>query len=151
MPILARKKANSEGVSLLELLLSISLIAILSAAAFPLGASFIQRNQLKNTRDVLLSYLNTSRAFSMGGKNGSSWGVYINEDAVTLFSGLNYTSRDGAFDQEFEIPASVNVTPSEVTFDKHSGNSQETEINLYGAENSSYKILIDAEGNVSLD
>jgi Tfp pilus assembly protein FimT len=145
------KVRKSAGITLVEILLTIGIISILSAGTMPLGISFLQRNHLRNTKDVLISYLNTARIFSIGAKNGSVWGVNVSEDEITLFSGTGYATRDPEFDTKYNIPQDVNVTLEEVIFSKYIGETSETSFLLEGATNESHTVSTNTKGDITLN
>jgi len=140
---------NPRGISVAELLLTVALMSILSAATLPLGIKFIQKNQVKNTRDTLISYLNTSKSFAISGKYDNSWGVNITGTKIALFNGNSFASRNALLDQEYKIPRNVTVTPMEIIFAKESGDTSGNTINIYCPEGISYKIVVDTQGNVT--
>ncbi|HDQ88533.1 MAG TPA: prepilin-type N-terminal cleavage/methylation domain-containing protein [candidate division WWE3 bacterium] len=143
------KKKKNQGITLMELILTIALIGILSAITFPMGAKFNQKNQVKNTRDALKGYLNTARSFAQSGKNGSSWGVQITSNEIVLYNGENYANRNTAFDQQFTIPKGNSVTIAEINFSKDSGNTSERAITVINpSEVIQYTITVDASGNI---
>jgi len=144
-----RDLINSVGISLVEILLTVALMSVLSATTLPLGIKFIQKNQVKNTRDTLISYLNASKSFAISGKHDNSWGVNITETKITLFNGNSFASRNTSLDQEYKIPGNVTVTPMEIIFAKESGDTSGNTINIYCQEGTSYKIVVDTQGNVT--
>jgi len=137
------------GISVLELLLTVALMSIISVATLPLGIKFIQKNQVKNARDTLISYLNTSKSFAMNGKNDNNWGVNVTETKITLFNGPSFVGRNTSLDQEYEIPGNVTVTPAEIVFTKESGNTAGGVVAIYGTEGVFSKVAVDTQGNVT--
>jgi len=151
MHTIKRKKYNSKGLGLMELILVIALISILSATTMPLGVRFMQKGHVKNTRDTLISYLNTSKIFALSGKNDNNWGVNVTQDEITLFNGTNYLNRNISLDQDYDIPQSVTITSSEIIFLKESGDTTGGTISINGSEGTSYQITVDTEGNVTVN
>lgn len=145
------KIRKSAGITLVEILLTIGIISILSAGTIPLGIGFLQRNHLRNTRDVLISYLNTARIFSIGAKNSNVWGVNVSENEITLFSGASYAARDPEFDTKFNIPKDVNVSLEEVSFSKYIGETSATSFLLEGAANESQTVSTNTKGDITLN
>ncbi len=147
------KKKQNTGLTLIELLLVVAIMGIVSVATFPLGVNFNRRNQARNTRDTIVSYLNTARSFAMAGRHSNSWGVQITEDEVVLFSGASYESRDEALDQEFSFPAFLTITPSPLTliFEKEVGVTTEQIIHIEDADGSIDIISISSQGLVTVN
>lgn len=133
----------------MELLLAVALIGILSAITFPLGATFNQKNQVRNTRDALMGYLNTARAFAQSGREGNDWGVQVTSGEIVLYSGETYATRNLALDQVFTIPNGISVTATNVTFTKNSGDANSANFTiLSSAEGTQYSISVDENGNI---
>lgn len=143
---------ESKGISLVELILAVAIIAILSAVTLPMGSRFIQKSHAKTTTETLVSYLNSSRIFSQSAKEGTTWGVYITQDRITLYSGTDYATRNTALDQEYNVPASVtlNPVPTEISFTKESGETTGGIITITEAEGNFQTLTIDTEGNVDV-
>ena len=110
-----------QGVTIIELLLVISLIAIIGATMVPVGSSFLIRNHLKNKLIETVSVLQTARTNAMVGKEHSDWGVLLTNSQIILFKGSSYVSRDSEFDQIFNIPQSITASQQEVVFRRVSG------------------------------
>lgn len=144
-----RKKYDKEGISLVELLLTVAIIGILSGATIPLGIKFNQKSQFRNTRDSLVSYLNTAKSFAISGRYNNNWGVYVTDTQIILFNGSDFSSRDTTLDQDYNIPASVSITSAEIIFSKETGDATEEVVDIYGAEESTTRISISAEGNIT--
>lgn len=103
------------GVTLIELLLTIALIAILAAVAAPLGSrSFIAQQQAA-TASMLRSSLSKAQTQAMGIRNDTSWGVCLTGDTIRLYSG---SCGAPGISEDYTIPDSITVTGlSDVTFD----------------------------------
>jgi len=60
-----KRSLRNEGITLIELLLVISLGAILSAASVPIASSFFIRSNLRDSKDKLVSQLYKAKINSM--------------------------------------------------------------------------------------
>ncbi len=149
--VLGIDKNNHLGFGYIETILVVALSLVLATESFSLGSGFLQRNNLRNTRDVLISYLNSASTFSIVGKGGQTWGVHISSDKITQFQGASFSGRNAGFDTSYRIPGNVTVTPIEIIFGKYTGETNETAIDLIGNAGSSYTIRIDSEGIVSYE
>lgn len=106
---------NNSGVTLIELLLVISIIAILGAAVSPFLANFVLQTNFDTTVDKVVSSIRKSQGNAMNKKNGAIWGVCKNGTDIRLYSG---TCASPTTQENFSIPGSVTVTNlNDVTFD----------------------------------
>lgn len=109
---------STVGITIIELLLVVSIIAILSISTASFGLGFLYRNNLKNATNELVSSLRVAQINSMSGKVNSQWGVEVNATQIKM-----YAVDDPAFDQIFEIAGRVSITQDTVIFDQITGNA----------------------------
>lgn len=78
---------DSPGFTLIELMISISIIAILTIAAIPSFSDFSKSQNLTQTFKTLKSDLRIAQSHSLSGVtsagNSKAWGVYLVQDAQT--------------------------------------------------------------------
>lgn len=109
----------SAGVTLIELLLVMGIIAILAATTTPFLTSFILRNNLETTTDKVIGTVRKAQNYALDGKNDATWGVCLANNNLRLFSG---SCTSPTFSENFTIPASVNINGlNETTFSKLRG------------------------------
>ncbi|MFN3946689.1 MAG: Tfp pilus assembly protein FimT/FimU [Aquificaceae bacterium] len=89
-----------KGYTVMEILVVMAIVAILGSFAFLWLRNLILNQRLKATTDNLVSLLNTARIYSITGRNGELWGVYINNETYTLFRDEN---RNCVFDNGEEV------------------------------------------------
>lgn len=112
---------SQSGVSFIELLLVIAIIAILGASVTPFLSNFILRNNLETTTDKVIGSIRKAQNYSMDGKNDAVWGVCTTGSHLRLFRG-SCESLD--FSEDFTVSGSVNVSGLEdpgITFSKLRG------------------------------
>jgi len=107
----------NKGVSIIELILVIAIIALVGATTIPAGSAFLVRNQLKNKTNELVSSLRTAQINTFSGKEDRQWGVEVSGSSIKL-----YAVGEPAFDQAFSIPRSISITQETIVFDKLTGN-----------------------------
>jgi prepilin-type N-terminal cleavage/methylation domain-containing protein len=111
-----------KGFSLLEILLTISIIVVISGIGIPLYYNLQIKNDLRNTVSRVVEKNRRAQSLSRASKNDTPWGINIEGRNVTLFSGATYDTRNGSFDETFQAPPSINfTTDQEYTYSKVSG------------------------------
>lgn len=142
---------SSKGFTIVELLLSVTIIGIIGGITIPLYMSFQQRNDLSLTTETTANMIRRAQTYARSGKNDSDWGVRFDDTAVTLFRGSSYAGRDTAFDELLEVPAGSDLSGlAETYFSKVTGNANGVgTITLTSAQNESKEITIDVRGKIS--
>jgi prepilin-type N-terminal cleavage/methylation domain-containing protein len=134
---------DQRGISIIEVLLVIALIAIVASFAMTANFDSFQGHGFRDERDTLIGLLHTARSHAMNSiclgadcTEGKSHGVFIQTDSVThsvqhyvLFQGSSYGDRDSVFDA-VTIPQHVIIASgmSEFVFTQLSGNPTATSI-----------------------
>lgn len=115
----------SDGFTLLEILLSIALIAVLAGISLPVSQQFQQRSDLSRTATTIAQTLHRAQVLAQSSDHDSAWGVGVdpaNSNAIVLFSGTSFTSRDQALDETTDMSDTISVSGTgEVVFQKFSG------------------------------
>lgn len=115
---------NSQGFTLIEIMITITLVMIFfSASVYYLGNFYIAA-QLNKTTDTLSTQLNLSRIRAQAGKNDSRHGMYIDNlnKAFTLFEGNSYLTRVPENDITTEYSPAISIIGlNEIIFDINSG------------------------------
>lgn len=96
-----------KGVSYIELLVVIGLIAIIGASVSPFLSNFILRNNLETTTDNLVGTIRKAQAYSMDGKNDAAWGVCLAGGNIRLFTG---TCGSPTISEDYTVSSSVTIT-----------------------------------------
>lgn len=138
--------------TLIEMLLSMAVIAILAAIMTPVFLSFQTRNDVDIAAMSLVRSIRRAEQLSRNGEGDSAWGVNLSSGAVTVFKGSTYASRDAGFDEIFSIPNNITFTgTSSIVFSKLYGlPAASSTIVLTSVNNESRTITINARGAVSM-
>lgn len=137
--------------TLIEILMSIAIIAIISAIGIPVYQSFQTRNDLDVATVTVVQSLRRAQILAQASDGDSSWGVYATSGSIIIFKGTSYSGRSTSSDEVFVVPASINpATSSEYIYNKFSGLPTATgTINLISITNESRNITINSKGTVS--
>lgn len=120
-------KNSQKGFTLIEVLLVVSMIAIVAGFSSVVYNHYQQSNQLTLSVEILSQALYTAQLNSKSAKNDSVWGVKIQSEDIVVFQGQDFETRDTSNDMIFDIP--VVITKSgleEIVFEKFSGDPQST-------------------------
>lgn len=143
---------RSRGLTVIELLLVIATIVIIGVLVTPALAGFLVRNHWRNTTSELLSAFRTAQLNAMTGKRDHPWGTHISATTITLFQGASFISRVTAFDEVYEVPPSITITPAEIVFAKLTGNpGAPATIAVQDSVGDSITVSVNAVGTVDVN
>ncbi len=134
--------------TLIEMLLSIAVIAILAAIMTPVFLSFQTRNDIDVASMAVTRSVYRAQQLARSGEGDSTWGVNLSSGAVTIFKGTTYAGRDVNYDEIFSIPNNITLTgTSSVVFSKMYGlPSASSTITLTSVNNETRIVNINAKG-----
>jgi len=123
------KIKKNKGISLIEILIVVGLIAIISAIAGLNLSQFHNQQVLRNTTEDVISLLNEARNDTISSKNSNTYGVHLETNKITLFAGASFTSNPSNkqinLDSAVIIPSSgginLNEGGSDIVFDRITG------------------------------
>ena len=88
------KLKNNAGLYLIEVLISISILAALSLVGVWYFSSATKAEVLKKEKQGLSALLSEARSLAISSKEASRYGVHIEEFQAVLFKGSTYSSTD---------------------------------------------------------
>lgn len=98
---------SKKAFSLLEILLVVTMIAILAGIFAPAFGNLFYRNNLDSAAEKVKTDLFRAQTLAQSAKDDSNWGVYLSPSLVTLFSGSSYASRNTANDESTELAGNI--------------------------------------------
>ncbi|MCA9359022.1 prepilin-type N-terminal cleavage/methylation domain-containing protein [Candidatus Kaiserbacteria bacterium] len=150
LQVVFKKYRNTAGFTLVEMILVLAIMLTIGVFVSPIGISFYRSQQLNEVYDGLTSAIRQAEMFSLSGKGGQSYGVYIGDNEYILFSGESYSARIVGEDSSYYLPASVSVSgPNEIVFSQLSGEPSVTGLLTISLGNKQKVIEIMASGNIS--
>lgn len=148
---LLKKNQNNSGFTLLEVLLSVAIIALITGIGIPIYQSFQTRNDLDIAANTIAQSLRRAQSLSQASDSDISWGLRVQNGSIVLFQGSSYGTRDTTFDEIFDLPQSI--TPSgvsEIVYSKFFGEPQAIgTITLISDTNETRTITINAKGTIT--
>lgn len=137
-----------KGFTLIEMMLTLAVIALLAGISAPIFMSFQARNDLNVASSVVLGSLRRAQSLARAMENDQSWGVYMEDLQLTIFSGTDYASRDVNYDEIFVIAPTVSFSGiTEVVFDRFTGETSDVgNIIINSNNNDSRTITINKKG-----
>ena len=142
---------KNAGFTLIEVLLSITAIAIIAGISIPVYQSFQNRNDLDIAATTFAQTIRRAQVLAQAADGDMNWGTRAQSGSITLFKGVNYEGRDTAYDEVFDMPSSIIVSGTqEYVFTKFTGLPQTTgALTLTSMNNETRTITINANGMVS--
>jgi prepilin-type N-terminal cleavage/methylation domain-containing protein len=117
-----KTKIDTRGFTLPEMLLSVSLLAIIGGMIIPSYHTFLVRNDLDIAVTTLAHNLRQAQSLSQSADGDMTWGVHVGVGSILVYKGVSYIARDSVFDQNTQIPKSIVPTGiNEVNFSKVTG------------------------------
>lgn len=115
------------GFMLIEVLLSVALIAVLSAITIPIYQSFQVKNDLELAANTVSQTLRRAQVLAESVASDTNWGVFVGSSSITLFQGPSFLSRVTSSDEIFDLPGTIQPSGfQEFVFLKFSGEPQAT-------------------------
>lgn len=106
------RRLNQSGFTIIELVLVLGIIVTITAISAPFYMSLSRGNDLDAATSILAQDLYQAQTYSRNRNQDTQWGVAINGQVITLFSGATYASRNASQDIIYTVPNSISLTGS---------------------------------------
>ncbi|MFZ6022137.1 MAG: pilus assembly FimT family protein [Patescibacteria group bacterium] len=121
-----QKLPQLQAMTIIEVLLTVSLMGILATVPFALDSGITYRIQTESAQSQIGHALRKAQLYAQQGRHDSSWGVSIQSSSVIVFAGNSYATRNQIYDDilsfdSSKISISVTSGSSEVLFAKTTG------------------------------
>jgi len=137
------------GYSYIELLISVSILAIIGVMVTPYMSSFISGNQLRLTEDAFSSMVKKSQSYAIANKNNAVWGVCLHGSDIRVYSG---SCNAPVIKDDYVIPQSITVSGlSDFQFSKGRGELSSSEQIIMSSSVDSVTIDISPLGAIVLN
>jgi prepilin-type N-terminal cleavage/methylation domain-containing protein len=162
VPIRLKRITNNVGFTMLEVMLSMTLMAILAAMSSVVYYSLQNKNGLDIAATTIAQSARRAQALAQASDGDIGWGVYVQAGKITLFKGSTFATKTAGFDEVFDMPATITLANNttnttipnyEVDFAKFTGDAVTipAAVGLKLTSNGQTKaITINAKGMVSL-
>lgn len=91
-----------KGFTLIEMIIVVSITAILASMAFVSFGRIINYNSIESQAQSVRSHIERARIFTLASKNNSSFGVIFSTSTVRVFQGTTFVSASSS-DQVYEV------------------------------------------------
>ncbi|MCK5510125.1 prepilin-type N-terminal cleavage/methylation domain-containing protein [Candidatus Parcubacteria bacterium] len=128
-------KKYKKGFTLLEIILSITIIIVLAGAVSPFYVDWKNAVELDTAVSQLKQDLRFARARSLSGYNDSPHGAYFDinpsgADKIVVYQGSSYAAREVGYDKEYIFDVSLSldtiITGNEINFSQGLGEPSQT-------------------------
>jgi len=143
-------KRRNSGFTLVELLLSVTIIGMLAGLSAPVYNEFMVRNDLDVTTQEVTAALRRAQTYARAMNGDSAWSVEIQSSAATLFKGTNFAGRNSNYDETVSLPSTITISGlTEVQFAKLTGAPNTAgDITFTSNANDARTMTINAKGMV---
>src|SRR5437762_616132 len=101
---------NKSGFTLLEVLITLSIIGLIAGFSVIAGISSYRHSVFQDHENAIVDLLHQARSQSLAGIGGSNHGVYFDTHHAVLFRGDSFATRDSAFDELVNVGTETHLS-----------------------------------------
>lgn len=156
-----KNTATKEGVTLIEIILVVMVLAILASGTFTVFSSFITNTYVDDTAQEIVHALRKANTNTIARFHDLRWGVYFNDitPSFTFFAGESFATRNTQYDAVTNLPVSVifsqisfNGGGKEVVFRKIAGDTtQYGSLKVKSTSGQEHTITINQLGQIEIN
>lgn len=114
---------NNKGITLIEVLLTISLFVVLLYSSVSLSATKTSREDLDGKAGAVVEIITQARDYAVAGFWGSPWGIEVlnndsycqdSGDCIVLFKGTDFETRSQSYDRVLNLDSGVYLESTEI-------------------------------------
>ncbi len=125
------KKTFFPGFTLIEILISIGIMAILFSLAMPFTLDYYRTYSLQTERQTLVALLQRARNLSLSNTNGQAHGVARLATTFVSYEGPSFAARDTTKDVVYPRSSIITYTgSSDIVFQPLTAQSSDTTLTL---------------------
>lgn len=110
MSVRTQRTMNNKGFTLIEVMLSLAIIAIIAGMSVPIYQSFQVKNDLDIAATTIAQTFRRAEMLAQASAGDSSWGVHAGSGRIVLFQGTSYATRNSAYDEISDLPLDITAT-----------------------------------------
>lgn len=138
------------GFTLIEMLLSAAIIALLAGLSAPLYRSLQIKNNIDIAAATIAQSLHRAQILSQGVDSDSQWGVKVQSGSIVLFKGETYATRDSDYDDISDLATNISLSgQTEIVYSKGTGIPSPTGSLTLTGEDDSVTLTINDYGMVA--
>jgi|SRR3989338_5553248 len=97
------------GVTLLEILISVAIIAVVATMFVGVFGGWRAGGDLENARSNIIGLLKDARSRTLASESNTTYGVHFETEKAVLFKGALYSSSDPA-NENYNLPGSAQIS-----------------------------------------
>jgi type IV fimbrial biogenesis protein FimT len=148
------KNFYNRGLSVVELIMVVAVVAILVAIVVPSFVSLRKNQALQNSTNSVVSLLQEARTKTLASYNNTFYSVYLGTNEITMFTGGTYSSSDSTNKVvSYESPVtlqsnSLNGGGSQISFDRLKGTTSQYGTIVVGISGGSSKTITVSDSGI---
>lgn len=136
-----------KGFTLVEMIIAISIIGIMSAISVTTFSNFLKRDNLSSNASALANGIREARSRTLASIKGQQYGVKIDADRFTIFSGSSFSTSTADNSYLFAYGVQANTSIPVVIFSRVTGTTAASgTIDLYLTSNPQTKKTVGLQG-----